>query len=77
MPMGACGVLQLEFEEMNGWNADSEAATLLSNLEFLKVCIMRKCPIWTENKKYVYFWLKPCWYSRCVDYGRAHQRSGL
>jgi ATPase subunit of ABC transporter with duplicated ATPase domains len=26
------GVLQLEFEEMNGWNADSEAATLLSNL---------------------------------------------
>jgi len=27
------GVLQLEFEEMNGWNADSEAAALLSNLE--------------------------------------------
>ena len=26
------GALQLEFEEMNGWNADSEAATLLSNL---------------------------------------------
>ncbi len=26
------GVLQLKFEEMNGWNADSEAATLLSNL---------------------------------------------
>jgi len=26
------GVLQLEFEEMNGWNADNEAATLLSNL---------------------------------------------
>lgn len=26
------GVLQVEFEEMNGWNADSEAATLLSNL---------------------------------------------
>ena len=27
------GVLQLEFEEMNGWNAESEAAALLSNLE--------------------------------------------
>jgi ATPase subunit of ABC transporter with duplicated ATPase domains len=27
------GVLQLEYEEMNGWNAESEAATLLSNLE--------------------------------------------
>ncbi|MDA0984651.1 MAG: ATP-binding cassette domain-containing protein [Bacteroidetes bacterium] len=27
------GVLQMEFEEMNGWNADSEAAALLSNLE--------------------------------------------
>ncbi len=26
------GVLQVEFEEMNGWNADSEAAALLSNL---------------------------------------------
>src|SRR5690606_26972410 len=26
------GELQLRFEEMNGWNADSEAATLLSNL---------------------------------------------
>ncbi|MDA0793223.1 MAG: ATP-binding cassette domain-containing protein [Bacteroidetes bacterium] len=27
------GVLQMEFEEKNGWNADSEAAALLSNLE--------------------------------------------
>ncbi|HET8753309.1 MAG TPA: ATP-binding cassette domain-containing protein, partial [Salinimicrobium sp.] len=26
------GVLQVEFEEMNGWNAESEAAALLSNL---------------------------------------------
>lgn len=26
------GVLQVEFEEMNGWNAESEAASLLSNL---------------------------------------------
>ncbi len=26
------GVLQVEFEEMNGWNADSDAATMLSNL---------------------------------------------
>lgn len=26
------GVLQAEFEEMNGWNADSDAASLLSNL---------------------------------------------
>ncbi|HSM63132.1 MAG TPA: ATP-binding cassette domain-containing protein, partial [Gillisia sp.] len=26
------GVLQVEFEEMNGWNADSDAASLLSNL---------------------------------------------
>jgi len=26
------GVLQVEFEEMNGWNAESDAATLLSNL---------------------------------------------
>ena len=26
------GVLQVEFEEMNGWNADSEAAALLSSL---------------------------------------------
>ncbi len=26
------GVLQVEFEEMNGWNADSDAAALLSNL---------------------------------------------
>ena len=27
------GLLQLKYEEMNGWNADSEAAALLSNLE--------------------------------------------
>ena len=27
------GELQVQFEEMNGWNADSDAATLLSNLE--------------------------------------------
>ena len=27
------GELQITFEEMNGWNANSEAATLLSNLE--------------------------------------------
>jgi ATPase subunit of ABC transporter with duplicated ATPase domains len=27
------GELQIQFEEMNGWNADSEAAALLSNLE--------------------------------------------
>ena len=27
------GELQLEFEEMNGWNAESDAASLLSNLE--------------------------------------------
>lgn len=26
------GVLQVEFEEMNGWNAESEAASMLSNL---------------------------------------------
>ncbi len=26
------GELQVQFEEMNGWNADSEAATMLSNL---------------------------------------------
>ncbi|MCL9809531.1 ABC-F family ATP-binding cassette domain-containing protein [Flavobacterium luminosum] len=26
------GELQMQFEEMNGWNADSDAATLLSNL---------------------------------------------
>ena len=26
------GELQITFEEMNGWNADSDAATLLSNL---------------------------------------------
>ncbi len=27
------GVLQIEFEEMNGWNAESDAATLLSHLD--------------------------------------------
>ncbi|MDA8877900.1 ATP-binding cassette domain-containing protein, partial [Flavobacteriaceae bacterium] len=27
------GALQVSYEEMNGWNADSEAAALLSNLE--------------------------------------------
>ena len=27
------GELQIQFEEMNGWNADSEAAAMLSNLE--------------------------------------------
>ena len=27
------GVLQIEFEEMNGWNAESDAAALLSNLD--------------------------------------------
>ena len=27
------GVLQLEYEEMDGWNAESDAAALLSNLE--------------------------------------------
>ncbi len=26
------GVLQVQFEEMNGWNADSDAASMLSNL---------------------------------------------
>lgn len=26
------GELQVQFEEMNGWNADSDAATILSNL---------------------------------------------
>ena len=26
------GELQVQFEEMNGWNADSDAASLLSNL---------------------------------------------
>jgi ATPase subunit of ABC transporter with duplicated ATPase domains len=26
------GELQVQFEEMNGWNADSDAAALLSNL---------------------------------------------
>lgn len=29
------GELQVQFEEMNGWNADSDAATLLSNLGIL------------------------------------------
>ena len=27
------GELQIEFEEMDGWNAESSAASLLSNLE--------------------------------------------
>ena len=27
------GELQVQFEEMNGWNADSDAASMLSNLE--------------------------------------------
>ena len=27
------GELQIEFEEMDGWNAESDAASLLSNLE--------------------------------------------
>ena len=31
------GELQVEFEEMNGWNADSDAATLLSNLGIKEV----------------------------------------
>ena len=31
------GELQIKFEEMNGWNADSEAASLLSNLEIPEV----------------------------------------
>ena len=26
------GELQVQFEEMNGWNADSDAAAMLSNL---------------------------------------------
>ena len=26
------GELQLQFDEMNGWNAESDAATMLSNL---------------------------------------------
>jgi ATPase subunit of ABC transporter with duplicated ATPase domains len=26
------GELQVQFEEMNGWNADSDAASMLSNL---------------------------------------------
>ena len=30
------GELQLAYEEMNGWNAESEAATLLSNLEIIR-----------------------------------------
>ena len=31
------GLLQVKFEEMNGWNADSEAASLLSNLEISEI----------------------------------------
>ena len=27
------GELQIKYEEMNGWNAESDAATLLSNLD--------------------------------------------
>jgi len=30
------GELQVQFEEMNGWNADSDAAALLSNLEIIE-----------------------------------------
>ena len=32
MRMDRIGELQVTFEEMNGWNAESEAAALLSNL---------------------------------------------
>ena len=35
------GELQIEFEEMDGWNAESDAASLLSNLEIpLKFIIL-------------------------------------
>ncbi len=38
MKMRKIGELQVKFEEMNGWNADSDAAAMLSNLE-LRNCI--------------------------------------
>ena len=37
------GLLQVKFEEMNGWNADSEAASLLSNLEIPEALHLLKC----------------------------------
>jgi ATPase subunit of ABC transporter with duplicated ATPase domains len=34
------GELQVQFEEMNGWNADSDAAAMLSNLGIQKIIII-------------------------------------
>ena len=49
------GELQIVFEEMNGWNADSDAAALLSNLGILKIYTTPPWPISTGYKKYGYF----------------------
>ncbi|GIR50869.1 MAG: hypothetical protein CM15mP59_6110 [Flavobacteriaceae bacterium] len=63
------GELQIKYEEMNGWNADSDAAALLSNLgipEDLHYTLMGDLD---GKKKCVFFLHKPFWQPRCVDHG--------
>ena len=48
------GALQVSYEEMGGWNADSEAASLLSNLEIPEQLHNTLMSDWMVNKKCVF-----------------------
>ncbi len=64
------GELQVQFEEMNGWNADSEAASLLSNLGITEdnhYTLMGDLD--GKQKVRVLISTSFFWKSRCVDYG--------
>ncbi len=64
------GELQIKYEEMNGWNAESDAATLLSNLDIDEAhhyTLMKDLDGKQKSTR------TPCtsliWNSRCAYYG--------
>ena len=64
------GELQVQFEEMNGWNADSDAAALLSNLDIkedLHYAQMKRFGWETKGTSLV--GPGPFWKSRCAYHG--------
>jgi ATPase subunit of ABC transporter with duplicated ATPase domains len=64
------GELQVQFEEMNGWNADSDAATMLSNLGISAdnhYTLM--ADLEGKLKVRVLISTSSFWKSRCVDNG--------
>ena len=50
--------LEGEFAEMNGWEAESDAATLLNGLGIEQNSITHRWPILQEARKSRYFWLR-------------------